>query len=114
MNRHIVIGRLGQDPEVRYFESGSCVVKFSMAYDEYKGKDKDSVTHWLNFEAWGKTAEVVANYCKKGSQLAVEGEVITSTYEKDGATRKNVFTKVSKVHLLGSNSSLPPSNSYDF
>lgn len=73
MNLNVVnlVGRVGQDPDVKYFESGKVKATFSLAVDRGKGKNPD----WFSIEAWGKTAEVVAQYVTKGKQLAIEGSL---------------------------------------
>lgn len=100
MNSVNLIGTLGQDPEVTYFESGSVKCKFSLAHEEYK-KDTDNVTHWLPCEAWGKTAETISNYVKKGHKVGVTGQLLSSSWDdKDGNKRKSYFVKVDRITLV--------------
>ena len=73
MNSVNLIGRLGQDPEVKYFESGSVVSEFSLAVSGWNGKEK--TTNWINCKAWGKTAQAVADFARKGEMLGVCGEL---------------------------------------
>jgi len=104
-NRVQLIGHLGMDPELKTFESGKKLTRVSMATNEvYKNSNGDKVTEteWHNIVAWGKTAEIISNYTKKGSELAVEGKLTTNTYEdKDGNKRYNTEIIVSDVVLLG-------------
>lgn len=85
INKAILIGNLGKDPEVKTFESGKKKATFSIATTE-KYKDKET-TEWHNIAFWGSTADVVEKYLKKGSKVYVEGKITTRTWEKDGETR---------------------------
>ena len=113
MNRAILIGRLGKDPESRTFQNGGRVVSFSLATSE-RGKDRDSgerkeKTEWHNVhvfnEALGKVAE---QYLRKGSQCMIEGQIQTRKYEKDGAERYVTEIVIPRfggsLELLGSKS----------
>lgn len=87
MNRVTLIGRLGQDPETQDTKTGGIITKFSLATDDsYRDKDGNKVeqTDWHNIVAFGKQAEVLSKYLKKGDMLAIEGKVKYSSYEKDG------------------------------
>ncbi len=95
LNKVMLIGHLGKDPELSYTPSGTAVCKFSLATnDSYKGDDGNWVerTEWHNITAWRKLAEVCSQYLKKGSRIYLEGKIQTDTYEKDG--KKNYFTKI--------------------
>lgn len=88
MQKFIAVGNLGKDPEIRYFPNGNAVASFSIATSR-RWKDKDTgekkeETEWHNCEAWGKLAEIIAEYLKKGSKIAIEGRLKTTMYEKDG------------------------------
>lgn len=85
VNKAILIGNLGKDPEVKTFDSGKKRATFSIATTE-KYKDKET-TEWHNIVFWGSTAEVVEKYLKKGSKVYVEGKITTMTWEKDGETK---------------------------
>lgn len=91
INKVILIGALGKDPDVRATASGLAVASFSLATSR-KQKDKTDVTQWHNCVAFGKTAELVESYLKKGSKLYLEGELQYQEYEKDGI--KRVSTKI--------------------
>jgi single-strand DNA-binding protein len=102
-NRVQLIGHLGMDPELKTFESGKKLVRVSIATNEvYRNNNGDKVTdtEWHNLVAWGKTAEIINEYTKKGSELAVEGKLTTNTYEdKDGNKRTNTEILVNDVVL---------------
>lgn len=95
LNKVMLIGHLGKDPEMSYTPSGVAVCKFSLATNEsYKGDDGNWVdrTEWHNITVWRKLAEICSQYLKKGSKIYLEGKIQTDTYEKDG--KKNYFTKI--------------------
>ena len=80
LNKAMLIGRLGQDPELRYTKSGSAVTSFSMATNDYwkdKQGNKQEKTDWHNIVAWGGLAEFVSNYLRKGKLVYVEGRLQT-------------------------------------
>lgn len=99
MNRVILVGRLGREPELRYTSSGSAVANFSLATsDRYTNKkgEKEERTEWHQIVVWTRMAEACAEYLDKGSLVCVEGELRTEEWEdKDGAKRKTT-----KVHAL--------------
>lgn len=100
-NKVQLIGRLGNDPEVRSFESGKTMATFSLATNEtyYNNKgEKVEDTQWHNIVAWGKRVSVIENYLKKGSEIAIEGKLINRQYEKNGETR--YITEISLNELL--------------
>ena len=94
MNSVNLIGRLVRDPELRYSQSGMAILRFTVAVDRKLSKDKreeaqannQPTADFISCTAFGKTAEVIANYHSKGSQIAVEGRIQTGSYEKDGRT----------------------------
>ena len=69
INNTIIVGRLGQDPELRYFEAGTCKSRFSLAVDRPGGSRENKITDWFNIEAWGKLAEFSGEYLKKGMMV---------------------------------------------
>ncbi len=101
MNTVNLIGRAGKDPEIKYFESGSVKTSISMAVDRYNGKDKEKTTDWFDLEAWGKTAEILGEYVKKGNQFGITGNLEFQTWEKDGEKRSKVIIKIDRLDLLG-------------
>jgi len=104
-NKVQLIGNLGNDPEVINLEGGSKLAKFSMATNEsYKNAKGEKVTdtQWHNVVAWGKTAEIVENYLKKGNEVAVEGKLINRSYEtKEGDKRYVTEIKCHELLMLG-------------
>ena len=86
LNKCMIIGRLGKDPEVKYTKGGQGVTSFSIATDEGYTKDgvKTEKTEWHRICAWGKLAELCGNYLHKGSLVYVEGKLQTRQWEKDG------------------------------
>ncbi len=91
VNKVILIGRLGKDPEVRNLESGATVANFSMVTSEtYKDKttgEKKEITDWHNIVLWRGLAEIAQKYLHKGDMIYVEGKIRTRSWEKDGITR---------------------------
>lgn len=90
LNKVMIIGNLGKDPEVRYLPSGQAVANLNVATNE-KWKDKDGnlqeKTEWHRIVLFGKQAEVAGQYLNKGSQVYIEGRLQTREWEKDGQKR---------------------------
>jgi single-strand DNA-binding protein len=91
VNKVILVGRLGKDPEVRNLENGATVANFTMATSEtYKDKttgDRKEITEWHNIVLWRGLADVAARYLHKGDMIYVEGKLRTRSWEKEGVTR---------------------------
>lgn len=105
VNKVILIGNLGKDPELKMLPSGMAVAKTSLATSEtFKDKsgEKQTKTQWHNLTFWGKTAEIVDKYAKKGQAIYIEGSIEYRTYEKDGVTKNATDIRVSQLSLLGS------------
>ncbi len=99
-----LIGRLGSDPEIRTFDSGKKMASFSLATNEtYYNTQGEKVedTQWHNVVVWNKKADVVENYLKKGSEIAVEGKLINRSYEKDGVTKYITEINLNELLMLG-------------
>jgi single-strand DNA-binding protein len=94
-------GRAGKDPEVRYFESGKMVTEFNIAVDGWK---RDEKPLWLKLKIWGKTADVAANYVRKGSMIAVSGQLENETWTDKGSgeERSKIVLNVKDLTLLDS------------
>ena len=95
INKVILVGHLGKDPEVRTLESGTKTATFSLATTEvWKNKEgeKKELTEWHNIVVWRGLADVVEKYVKKGQLLYIEGKIRTRSYEKDG--QKKYITEV--------------------
>ncbi len=104
VNKCIIIGRLGKDPEVRAIPSGVKLANFSLATDEsYKDKEgvKHEKTEWHNCVAWRGLAEVIEKYVKKGDLIYIEGKLTTEKYEKDGVTKYTTKIVVDQMTMLG-------------
>ena len=102
MNHVTLIGRLTKDPEVRYTQSGTSVGTFTLAVDRRVQKDKPKEADFIPCVVWGKTAEVVGNWCKKGKQVGIEGRIQVRSYDaKDGSKRYVTEVIVSELELLG-------------
>ena len=104
VNKVILIGNLGKDPEVRYTQSGSAVANFSMATVEKYKKDGEPVenTEWHKVVAFGRLAEIVGEYLTKGSQIYVEGKIQTRKWEdRDGNTKYTTEVVIREMKMLG-------------
>lgn len=107
-NKVQLIGNLGNDPEVKQLESGKSLAKLALATNEYytnqKG-EKVQDTQWHNLVAWGKTADLVEKYLKKGSEVAVEGKLTSRSYEdKEGKKKYITEVVVNEILMLGGKS----------
>ena len=104
-NRVQLIGNPGMDPEVRELDGGKKVAKFSIATrDFYKNSDGERVedTQWHNVVAWGKTAELVGKFIRKGKQVYLEGKLTSRSYEsKEGDKRYITEVVLNDILLLG-------------
>ena len=104
-NRVQLIGRVGQDPEVKNLEGGKKVTTITIATNDvcYKDNgDKVEQTEWHRVTAWGKTAEIIEKYVTKGKEIAIEGKLTHRTYEdKNGEKRYVTDIVVNEVLLLG-------------
>ncbi|WP_008308112.1 single-stranded DNA-binding protein [Leptolyngbya sp. PCC 6406] len=102
INTVTLVGRAGQDPDVRYFESGSVVCKFSLAVDR-RSRNNDQ-PDWFTLEMWGRTAEVAANYVRKGKLIGVTGSLKLDSWtdRATGAQRSTPVIRVDRLELLGS------------
>ncbi|WP_027359287.1 single-stranded DNA-binding protein [Desulforegula conservatrix] len=100
VNKVIIMGNLGRDPELSYTQGGMAVCKFSIATSKRK-KDGTDVTSWHRCTAFGRTAEIITQYVGKGSQLYVEGELSYGQYEKDGIVRYTTDIYVNEFAFVG-------------
>jgi len=108
VNKVILVGRVGKDPEVRNLDSGATVANFSMATSEsYKDKttgEKKETTEWHNIVLWRSLADIAAKYVHKGDLLYIEGKLQTRSWEKDGVKRYTTEIVASNMTMLGSKS----------
>lgn len=102
LNTVTLVGRAGRDPDVRYFESGSVVCKFTLAVNRRRRNSDEP--DWFNLEIWGKTAEIAANYVRKGSLVGVTGALKIDHWKdrNTGADRSSPVIRVDRLDLLGS------------
>lgn len=122
VNKVILVGRLGKDPEIRNLENGASVANFTMATSEtYKDKttgDRKEVTEWHNIVLWRGLADIAAKYLHKGDMIYVEGKLRTRSWEKEGVTRYTTeivgdnMTMLSTQRSGGGNSERSSSSSY--
>ena len=105
INKVILVGNLGKDPELRYTPSGSTVCIFSLATTEkFKGKAGEAreQTEWHNIVAWNGLAEICGEYLHKGKQVYVEGKLQTRSYEdRNGVKRYKAEIVISQMQMLG-------------
>lgn len=105
VNKAILIGNLGKDPELRYTPSGQAVASFSLATSErYKDKDGNwqERTDWHNIVVWGRQGETVKEYLKKGRSCYVEGRIQTRSYDDREGNKKYITEIVaSRIQFLG-------------
>ena len=106
VNKVILVGRLGADPEVRYTSSGTAVAKFNLATSEnWKDKDgsKQEKTEWHRVVAFGKLGEICGEYLSKGKQVYVEGKLQTRSWDdKDGNKKYTTEVNINSMVMLGS------------
>jgi single-strand DNA-binding protein len=105
VNKVILMGNLGRDPEVRFMPNGEAVANFSIATTE-NWKDKSGVkqekTEWHNIVIYRKLAEIAGEYLKKGRPVYIEGRLQTRKWEKDGVTRYTTEIVADQMQMLGS------------
>jgi single-strand DNA-binding protein len=98
-NKATLLGRLGGDPELRYTADGKAITKFTLAVDSGYGDRKR--TDWLPIVAFGKTAEVAAQYLQKGRQVLIDGQLRVSSWEKDGTKHWKTEVIVDRLVFVG-------------
>ena len=125
VNKVILLGRIGKEPELTYIPSGQSVAKFTMAtnrsYKDKSGEWKEE-TDWHNIVAWGKLGEICAQYLAKGRQAYVEGQIRTRSWEdREGKKRTKIELRGSTVRIVGAEGnaiasspfSLEPNRTYE-
>ena len=114
MNKVVLIGRLSRDPELRQTAGGIANCQFNLAVSKnFRNKDGVVEADFISIVAWRRTAEIIANYCKKGTQIAVEGRIQTRSYDaQDGTKRYITEVLADNIELLGSRSSNTGSNGF--
>lgn len=105
VNKCLILGNLGRDPEVTYTQAGKAVCKITVAtsetWNDKQTGEKKEKTEWHRITFFGKQAETVGKYMKKGSQIYVEGKLQTSQYEKDGITRYSTDIMANNFQFIG-------------
>lgn len=107
VNKVMLLGNVGKDPEVRYLDNGTAYARLSLATgDSYKDKNGEKVerTEWHNLVFWRGLAEIVEKWVKKGDKLYVEGSIRTTMSEKDGQKRYFTDIVVREMEMLGKKS----------
>ena len=114
INKVILVGNLGQDPEIKYTAGGAAVTTLSIATSD-SWKDKDSGmdqerTEWHRVVLWRRLAEIAGEYLKKGSKICIEGQLQTRKWEQEGQTRYTTEIIARDMQFLDSRGSAKPSN----
>jgi len=111
INKVILVGRLGKDPEVRYTSDGTAIASFSIATSETwkdKAGTKHEKTEWHNIEAWRRLGEICGEYLKKGMQVYVEGRLQTDSWtDKSGNKRYSTKVVVREMQMLDGKQQAP-------
>lgn len=106
INKVILIGRLGKDPEVKYTPSGAPVAKFSLATDEVfkdRAGEQQRRTEWHNIVAWNRLAEICGEYLTKGKQIYIEGSIRSRQWEDQSGNKRTSYEIVAReMKMLGS------------
>lgn len=106
LNRAMIIGRLGRDPEIRYTPDGRAVANFSLATtDKWRDKQTGEMrerTEWHRIVAFGRLGEICGEYLSRGKQVFIEGRLRTRSWEKDGVTRYTTEIEATNMQMLGS------------
>lgn len=110
MNKVILIGNIGKDPETKHLDSGKQVTSISLSTKNvYKDKEGNTKIEadWHFLEFWGKSSEIVEKYCKKGDKIAIEGRSKTKSWTKEGTDEKvyKQYFLCDRIELLGSKKS---------
>ena len=107
LNQINLVGRVGKEPEIQFFESGTVLTKLTLAVNR---RNKNDQPDWFSLEMWVKTAEIAGNYTKKGSLIGIEGELKLDEWQDKatGLMRSKPVVKVNRLELLSS-----PSNSHN-
>lgn len=105
VNKVILVGRLGKDPEVKYTQGGTAIARFSLATDEVwkdQSGEKQQKTEWHNIVAWNKLAEICGQYLAKGRLVYIEGRLQTRSWEdKEGNKRTTTEIRADNMVMLG-------------
>lgn len=117
LNKVMLLGRLGKDPEVRYSPDGAAIASFSIATSMTSNKsgERKEYTEWHRCVAFNKAGEIVGNYLKKGSQVFIEGSLRTREYEDKGVKKYTTEVVVGRLTMVGSkNQDSEPTSAKDY
>jgi single-strand DNA-binding protein len=118
VNKVILIGRLGKDPEVRNLDNGAVVANFSIATSEsYKDRttgEKKEITEWHNIVLWRGLAEIAQKFLRKGDMVYIEGKLRTRSWEKDGVTRYTTEIVADNMNMLSPKSGAGAASGTDY
>lgn len=104
INSVVIVGNVGQDPEMKYFESGSVKTTMSIAVNR-REKDADK-TDWFRIELWGRNAEIAGEYVRKGSMVGIEGKLEFNHWtDSEGNKKVNNYILADRLRLLGKKNS---------
>lgn len=113
INKVILIGRLGKDPELKYTNTGAPVAKFTVATDEVfkdRAGEQQKHTEWHNIVAWNRLAEICGEYLTKGKQVYIEGNIRSRQWEDQSGNKRTSYEIIAReMKMLGSKSDSPSS-----
>lgn len=113
INKVILIGRLGKDPELKYTNTGAPVAKFTLATDEVfkdRAGEQQKHTEWHNIVAWNRLAEICGEYLTKGKQVYIEGNIRSRQWEDQSGNKRTSYEIIAReMKMLGSKSDSPSS-----
>jgi len=97
-----IMGRLTTDAEFKHFDQGKGfdIAEFSIAVNHYKGKDKEDETSFINVKSYNHSARFVSQYCSKGDQILIDGEIKQDRWEKDGKAQSKVYINAKNIILI--------------
>ena len=103
VNSVVIVGRVGQDPEMKYFESGKVRTSFSVAVNRWNARTKEQITDWFNVDVWAKQAEFAGEWVKKGALVSVEGRLAVNKWQgPDGEPQMRYLIVAQNINFVGS------------
>ena len=104
INNATIVGRLVADAILKYTNSGTAILNFTVANNVYQGRDKDDYVNFIDCQMWGKQAEGVNDYLIKGKQVVIQGELKQQRWETDNGKRSKIVVNVRSIQLVGAKS----------